>query len=385
MLSARTVSLVMLVIGSVTARRAHAEIVEVRGVELTIPDGWTKAAKGAATMLSAPKHKSRVIEVIEIPAMPEATPAALEHLMGNGGKLAVKRAGQVDRAGTKIVLAEGSFVTAKASVDIHLEVLPVKDHAVMVMSFVEADQDPAIAKANDDILGSARVAGPRLSVVYTAPTTRGVVGAPPQFVKFVSLLAPKLDVLFRFPRPLPIKIEECHTINAFYSPADHSIRVCHELFDYLDHLFTDAGFDAARTAETTQFTMIFTFFHEFGHALVGELGLPITGKGEDAADEVATIFLATNAFGQKVALAAATWFSVMAAHKQHNNFADEHSLDEQRIVSIVCLLYGADKKYEPVAHQLAMTPVRLQKCARDWVARNQAWDKLLAPFFVKKK
>ncbi|HEX4419199.1 MAG TPA: DUF4344 domain-containing metallopeptidase [Kofleriaceae bacterium] len=363
-------------------RSARAGIVEVRGVELTIPDGWTQSAKGGATMLASPKTKGRVIEVIDLPKMPEATPAALEHVLGNAGKLAISAAGQGDRAGTKVIAAQGTFVTPKASVQIHLAIFPVQTHAVMIMSFVGADQDPVIGKANDDILASARIAGPRLSVVYTAPTTKGVTGASPKFVKFVTLLAPKLDALFRFPRPLPIKIEECGTVNAFYSPADHSIRVCHELFDFLDRLFAGAGFDAQNTAETTQYTVIFAFFHEFGHALVGELGLPIVGKGEDAADEVATIFLAGNEFGQKVAMAAATWFSVMSAHKQHANFADEHSLDQQRVVSIVCLLYGADKKYSQLATKLEMTPDRLAKCNRDWIDRNKAWDKLLAPYFV---
>ncbi len=367
------------------AAPARAGIVEVRGLELTVPDGWVRADKGISTMLSSPKSKGRVIEIIELPKMPEATPAALAHVLGNDGKLVVTAAAKGERAGSQLVAATGTMISGKTSIEIRLLIFPVAKHAVMAMSFVGAELDPAVARANEDILGSARVAGPRLSVEYTAPTTPGVTGAPPKFVKFTQLLAPKLDALFRFPRPLPIKIQECGTVNAFYSPADHSIRICHELFDFLNELFTGAGFDAAKVAETTQNTVIFTFFHEFGHALVGELGLPIVGKGEDAADEVATIFLASNEFGQNVAMAAATWFDVMARRSTHNNFADEHSLNGQRVVSIVCLLYGADKKYARLATRLAMTPARLAKCDRDWVDRNKAWDKLLAPYFVASK
>lgn len=363
---------------------ARAGIVLVRGLEITVPDDWTQSAKGVSTMLSSPRTKGRVIEVIELPKMPDATPAALQHVLGNAGKLAITAAAKGERAGTSLVAAEGQFISGKTSVQIHLAVFPVARHAVMVMSFVGADLDPAVAKANDDILASARVAGPRLSVVAN-PAGKPGSGASPKFVQFVTLLAPKLDALFRFPRPLPIKIEQCGTVNAFYSPADHSIRVCHELFDFLRQLFTSAGFDAAQVAETTDNTVIFAFFHEFGHALVGELGLPIVGKGEDAADEVATIFLASNDFGQKVAMAAATWFQVMASRSTHTNFADEHSLDAQRVVSIVCLLYGANPKYAQLATKLDMTPARLAKCRRDWADRNKAWDKLLAPYFVAAK
>jgi hypothetical protein len=178
---------------------------------------------------------------------------------------------------------------------------------------------------------------------------------------------------------------QCGKINAFYAPDDHSITICHELFDYFRGLFHRAGITGKEREELAVNTVWFSFFHEFGHALVGELNLPIVGKGEDAADEVATLILAPNENGQKVALAAAAAFQKLAGEHEQNAFADEHSLDAQRVVSIVCLLYGADSKYQQIAQGLGMTADRLAKCKRDWADRTKAWDKLMEPYTVKSR
>lgn len=367
------------------ARPARAELVTIGGVELAVPDGWSRNTTGAATTLSSPQSKSRAISVIELPRMPGTDRESLEKLLGNAENRVVIASEKVEeRDGTKYLAATGEVLSKAGKVQLLVHLYAIEARAVMVISFVEAGQDPAIAKANEDILATARIAGPRLTVKYLPPRSPRVASAPPQFVAFISALAPKLDELFRFPRPLPIILQECGQVNAFYSPQDHTIRICHEFFGFLDALYRRAGYAPQQIAETTQNTVIFAFFHEFGHALVGELGLPIVGKGEDAADELATIFLSTNELGQKIALAAATWFNLMAQLKQRVDYADEHSLDQQRIAAIVCLLYGANKRYGELARAVGMTRDRMMKCDRDWVDRNKAWEKLLAPYFVAK-
>lgn len=362
---------------------AHANIVEAQGVELDIPSTWAKREKPNQTELAPTTSKGRAIEVLTIKKMPEVTREAAAALLGNPKTVQVTRVEGRDRSGTNVMLIDATYKDGAKNVQISSIVFPVKDHAVMVMAFVGADQDPVIAKANQDILASARVAGKRITVTYAGPQGAGK-GVSKKFAAFLELFAPKLDEMFRFPRPLAIQMKECHTINAFYSPKEHALIVCHELADFLDDLFRNAKADPKRLPDLVDGTMMFVFFHELGHTLVGELGLPITGKGEDAADEVATIFLSKFDAGQKAAQSAMAWFGIMQKDSKHTDFADEHSLDGQRMVAVACLLYGADKaKFGTMGTAMGMDARRLAMCERDYAERSKSWDKLLAPYFVR--
>src|SRR5690349_14654698 len=53
--------------------------------------------------------------------------------------------------------------------------------------------------------------------------------------------------------------------------------------------FTDEDYAAA--VDFAMHDAAFTMYHEIGHMLVGELGLPVLGKEEDAADALAVILL----------------------------------------------------------------------------------------------
>jgi len=258
-----------------------------------------------------------------------------------------------------------------------------------VMSFVGADQDPALRKANDDLLASVRVAGDRVTIVVTPPKHAGAMAAPAEVVERLGKIAKNIDERFRLPRAFPIKVEDCGQPNAFYSPTEHLIRVCHELFPFLTELFTSAGVDKAKLPELVNNTVLFAYLHEWGHAFVGELGLPITGRGEDAADELATLVLANakdKDAGSKIALSAGQWFSIMQTQRKSMNFADEHSLDAQRAVTIACLFYGSDQqRFKPLLALTKIDATRARKCVRDYPPRKNAWNTLLAPHYRTKK
>ena len=363
---------------------ARAEPIEVNGIELQLPAGWSPATKGKLTMLAPKAFKTRGIEVFAIATMPEATVESVQKLLGSE-KITVKKVAPLERNGWKGVAVVGQVSTDKMPVDMDLLVIPVEKGAVMVISFIQANQDPVLRKANTDILLSARVAGPRLTVTFTPP--KKGTGIPKDFADAMAKMAPALDAMLFLPGPLPINIMSCGKINAFYSNATHSISLCHELWDDFITLFTTAGLDPAKAERVTRGVYLFTFFHEFGHALVFELGLPITGKGEDAADELATLVLAAiGAKGHEAALDAALWFDTMVAKGYKNPFWDEHSFNDQRSVAITCLLYGADqKRYEPLMKSRKIPPARLAKCTRDYGQRFTAWNKLLAPYHRKAK
>lgn len=375
-------AMVGVVVALTATPRADAGVYVVRGVELQLPDGWGQRVKGPVTLLAPTKHKGRAIEVISLATMPTATPEALKTLLGTA-KLEITGAKEITRDGTKLVAASGKIVTPKGEVAIDMLAVPVKDKAVLLLSFVGVDQDPLIKKANIDIMLSARIPGPRMTTTYAAPTKAGLVGPPPAVVERISKLVTKLDGMLRMPRPLPVKFEQCGMINAFYKPAAHTITMCHELYDDFIVLFTGAGFERTKAEKMAEGAFMFTFFHELGHALVGELELPITGRGEDAADEIATLVLAQSpTVGHAAALSGAAWFEISSKKTGRQNvFWDTHSFDAQRLVTVLCLLYGADKaKYTPLMKSQKIPDSRLAKCSRDYPLRVKAWKGMMEPY-----
>src|SRR6266567_4972795 len=92
----------------------------------------------------------------------------------------------------------------------------------------------------------------------------------------------------------------------------------------------------------------FVLFHEIGHAFVAMYDLPILGKEEDAVDAISTVFMTKFVpNGGQIALAAADLFGYLGSHRRkygNVDFANEHSLDQQRMYDIACLVYGSDEK-----------------------------------------
>src|SRR5258707_2591823 len=95
--------------------------------------------------------------------------------------------------------------------------------------------------------------------------------------------------------------------------------------------------------------MLFVGFHELGHGIIHELGLPLLGKEEDAADSFATIALiniGTDFSNQVLVQAARGWFLMDRRDRSQGDmlaFYDEHGLDKQRPFQIVCFLVGWDE------------------------------------------
>jgi hypothetical protein len=130
----------------------------------------------------------------------------------------------------------------------------------------------------------------------------------------------------------------------------------------------------------------FVLFHEIGHAFVAMYDLPILGKEEDAVDAISTVFMTKFVpNGGQIALAAADFFGYLGAHHGKYgsvDFADEHSLDPQRMYDIACLVYGSDeKKWASVG---AFIPAeRRGRCAGEWRQKEHAFEVLLRPHIRK--
>jgi hypothetical protein len=129
---------------------------------------------------------------------------------------------------------------------------------------------------------------------------------------------------------------------------------------------------------------LFVLYHEIGHMLVHQLNLPVLGKEEDAADNMATWTLlrkGTPEADQALADAAYGWLLSGTAYNSEIEDVDlygNHSLDRQRAFQIVCLMVGSNAStFRPIANQYAIDHDRQDSCADDYYTLNRSLEGLL--------
>ncbi len=105
--------------------------------------------------------------------------------------------------------------------------------------------------------------------------------------------------------------------------------------------------DEAR-AQFVASNMIATFYHEFGHALVDLLDIPVLGREEDAVDALSTLLvdLLWEPGDAEILIAEVAYgYALRIAHEDaldDSVWWAEHALDEQRLAAMVCQFFGAD-------------------------------------------
>ncbi len=134
---------------------------------------------------------------------------------------------------------------------------------------------------------------------------------------------------------------------------------------------------------------LFVVYHEIGHLLIGELGLPVLGREEDAADSLAALLLLleeTDEADQALIDAADGWYlsDAYAAEESPeydlDSFYGEHSLDLQRSFAAVCMMVGANMEvFTEVATEFGMDENRQSSCAFTFQQAASSWFTLLEP------
>ncbi|MDB5507185.1 MAG: hypothetical protein JWR75_1823 [Devosia sp.] len=146
----------------------------------------------------------------------------------------------------------------------------------------------------------------------------------------------------------------------------------------------------ARVNEWAANNALWVLYHELAHLLVDQLDLPVLGKEEDAADNMASWTLlkkGTPEAIQALADAARGWQLSGAAYGDDfvkEDFYDSHSLNQQRTFQIVCLMVGADEEsFGKVAKAYAMDNNRQYSCRFDYEQVAASFDAVLAPHWAK--
>ncbi len=244
-------------------------------------------------------------------------------------------------------------------------------------------------------------AGPAFEYAYLAPQSPGLQ-AVYERVRSGDLLrnlpeVQAIDGMFRLPRRLRYVTAECGEFGAFYKPADAEIVLCYEtlqtLYERAEARLEGGGFEPDYPQRYTRANVRFIVLHETGHALVGLLDLPVTGRQEDAVDQLAAMLMLHFAGMDEtpaqvidnLRMAADQMLSRSTGAYDLDAYADEHALGEQRYFNLQCLIYGTDPvKYAGIVAAGDLTPARARVCPRETQAVGRAWLRLLLPHLAPK-
>lgn len=201
--------------------------------------------------------------------------------------------------------------------------------------------------------------------------------------KSLEEAAAELNRAFALPHDIFIGFDECEEPNPFYDTEKKEVVLCYQFVEELYESLRGDFRSNEEIKEVVSNATTFAFFHEVGHALIDAYDLPITGREEDAVDQLSVVVLADGSEeGDRTVLDAARTFSrATDAELDELAFADEHSLDRQRFYNIICLLYGQNKeKFASLVNDGTLPEGRAERCDIEYARANKAWDVLLAPY-----
>lgn len=144
-----------------------------------------------------------------------------------------------------------------------------------------------------------------------------------------------------------------------------------------------------RVAEVAMGVTMGIFFHELGHAMIGELKLPATGPEEDTVDEFSAIAMSQVAEGEmdpllgRVASYSSLLWYVLAEQAAQGRtptpWHGEHSPNIRRFRHTFCLLFGSNPAmYSRLADQFRFDQRFRSRCEQDFTKRFKAWESIMA-------
>jgi hypothetical protein len=129
----------------------------------------------------------------------------------------------------------------------------------------------------------------------------------------------------------------------------------------------------------------FILGHEFGHAVIHQLNIPLTGLEEDSADGFATFFTVNRKdTGPNAALGAAVLFDAMGSKRPNltlEDFSSDHPVILQRVYNFLCCVVGSDPQrlQNALVTDGYIPQGRAILCRKEWTQLNYGRWTLLGP------
>ena len=221
-----------------------------------------------------------------------------------------------------------------------------------------------------------------------------------------------LNENFKLPYDIEIAISDCvdesgnDVSNAWWDHELNEIVICYALIvetdlkftTYYDNVYPEWSED--EFYENVDYSLIniieSVFYHEVGHALVHVYDLPITGMEEDAVDQF-SLYMSfaypyeddpENLIGQDTTIDVAIDYYLAAEDAKNSgyeydetDYADTHSLNEQRFSNFACWVYGSNSTYnQHMLDQNWIPENRIDWCEEEYVQIMYSWEILLRQF-----
>ena len=211
--------------------------------------------------------------------------------------------------------------------------------------------------------------------IYTKLKQRGALE------KLQKLLSP-----FRLPRTLRISLTGCDgEADAWYE--DDDITICYEyVAELVKNMPQETTPSGVAPIDTVIGPMFEVSLHEFAHALFDILELPVFGREEDAADQVAAYSLLQFGKSESRRLIVGTAYAYNMDEKKIDqcrsmeDYADEHGTPAQRFYNVLCIAYGADTRlFGYIVNKGFLPKTRAEYCEEEYEQVQDAVDLLIVP------
>lgn len=195
---------------------------------------------------------------------------------------------------------------------------------------------------------------------------------------------------FRLPRKVKFLLAGCDgEDDAFYG--DDSITICYEM---VERLFRNKPAKTTPGGVEPIDTVIGPFFdtclHEFAHAIFDILRIPVLGREEDAADQVAAYIYLQLGKDEARRLVGGAVYGYVAASRSDDaaltrkefdeDFAEAHSTPKQRAYNLLCIAYGSDtKRFGDLVRKGILPKQRAETCEEEYEQVQDAVETLIRP------
>ncbi len=200
---------------------------------------------------------------------------------------------------------------------------------------------------------------------------------------------------FKLPRPLTFRTASCDgEINAWFE--GDAVTICYEYVEYvMESAASRKRPDWVTEHHAVTGAMIDVFLHEGAHALFDYLDIPLLGREEDAADQVAAYMLLSLGRQDTPQLVAGIVYIYLneagirdfpklrrkrLKFVDYKHAADVHSTPLQRMFNTLCLAYGASPDlFASAINRGALPAERAEGCQDEFAQVDKAFRRLLLP------
>ena len=228
-----------------------------------------------------------------------------------------------------------------------------------------------------------------MTVVYEDATSRAAKRGKKlmEDAHLLESLSEDVNYWLVLPYDIPVVGSQCGEANDFWDPDEKKLTLCYEDVDNSLKLFKHDSDPAAAARRIA----VGSFYHELGHMTIDIYDLPVTGREEDVADQLAAYWLLepvdgkVNADNVQAAKDTAEWYDLASAAPEdldEGYFADEHTLDQARAYDFECWIYGSDPKANAdIVSSGKLPEERASGCEGEYNSLSRAWSDLLEPHY----